>query len=65
MKDKAHWRKLCQQAAVEQDPDKLMELVKEIDRLLAEKEERLKANRARNDVPERVNPSNWPTFPHR
>jgi hypothetical protein len=35
------WRKLCEQAAVEQDPRKLMELIREIDRLLEEKENRL------------------------
>ena len=35
------WRKLCEQAAVEQDPLKLMDLVSEINRLLREKEERL------------------------
>lgn len=28
------WRQLCAEAAVEQDPQKLMELVKEINRLL-------------------------------
>ena len=28
------WRTLCAQAAIEQDPQKLMELVREIDRLL-------------------------------
>jgi len=50
------WRQLCEQAAVEQDPDKLMELVKEIERLFSEKEEQLKANRARNDVPEKSEP---------
>lgn len=33
---------LCEQAANEQDPDKLMELVREINRLLEEKELRLK-----------------------
>lgn len=36
------WRKLCEQAAVEQDSDRLIELAKEINRLLEEKEERLK-----------------------
>ena len=36
----------------EKDPVRLIELVTEIDRLLREKEEILKANRARNDVPE-------------
>jgi hypothetical protein len=34
------WRVLCAQAAVEQDPKKLLELVKEIDAMLATKEER-------------------------
>ncbi len=35
------WKKLCAQAALEQDAEKLMELVKEINRLLDEKEQRL------------------------
>jgi hypothetical protein len=35
------WQHLCAQAAVEQDPQKLMELVREIDRLLGEKMDRL------------------------
>jgi hypothetical protein len=42
MKDKEHWLELCEQAAVEQDPKKLMELVEEINRLLQEKEQRLR-----------------------
>jgi hypothetical protein len=42
MKDKPHWMELCQQASVEQDPEKLMELVKEINRLLDDKEKRLR-----------------------
>jgi hypothetical protein len=33
---------LCQQASVEQDPKKLMELTPEINRLSAEKEARLR-----------------------
>lgn len=41
MKDNPRWMELCQQASVEQDSVKLMELVKEINRLLAEKEKRL------------------------
>jgi hypothetical protein len=41
MKDKARWMELCEQAAVEQDPQKLMELVEEINRLLLEKEKRV------------------------
>jgi hypothetical protein len=36
------WRQLCAQAAEEQDPDRLMELVREINKLLEEKEQRLK-----------------------
>ena len=39
---------LCERAAEEQDPDKLMALVKEIDRLLQEKEDRLAALRKPN-----------------
>ena len=35
------WRKLCEQAAEEQDPNRLMELVREINQLLESKEERL------------------------
>jgi hypothetical protein len=37
------WRVLCEQAAKEQDPQKLQELVREINRLLNEKYDRLKA----------------------
>jgi len=35
------WMQLCEQAAAEKDAHRLMELVKEINRLLAEKEQRL------------------------
>jgi hypothetical protein len=35
------WRELCAKAAVEQDPQKLLELTAEITRLLDEKEQRL------------------------
>jgi len=37
------WRELCAQAAVERDGEKLLELTKEIIRLLDEKEARLKS----------------------
>jgi hypothetical protein len=40
------WMELAAQAADEQDPEKLSVLVREIDRLLGEKQDRL--NRARN-----------------
>ena len=35
------WKELCRQASVEQDPQKLTELVKEINELLAKKQGRL------------------------
>jgi len=40
------WRELCEQAAKEQDPQKLLVLIGEINRLLQEKEERVKRMRA-------------------
>jgi hypothetical protein len=36
------WMRLCEQASVEQDPDKLVALTREICRLLDEREKRLK-----------------------
>jgi hypothetical protein len=36
------WMHLCEQAAIEQDPEKLMDLIKQINQLLEEKERRLK-----------------------
>ena len=35
------WYQLCEQAAIEQDSEKLLELVKQINRLLEEKHQRL------------------------
>lgn len=35
------WMQLCQEAGGEQDPDKLLQLVQEINQLLAKKEQRL------------------------
>ena len=49
MENDERWKELCSQAAVEQDPVKLMELVNEVNRLFTEKEAREKANRARNE----------------
>jgi hypothetical protein len=46
------WRQLCALAAVEQDPQKLMELVKEISRLLDEKQSR---NRVAQKAPDHSN----------
>ena len=48
-KVKERWRELCEQAAIEQDPRKLSELVAEIDRLLEEKQTRLSHAPLRND----------------
>ena len=39
------WHQLCGQAAEEQDPDRLMELIREINELPEVKEERLKRER--------------------
>jgi hypothetical protein len=41
------WQMLCEQAAVEQDPKRLMLLISEISRLLEEKEKRLQQLRAK------------------
>jgi hypothetical protein len=41
--NKDRWMELCAQAAVEQDPQKLLVLVQEINRLLEEKETRARA----------------------
>jgi hypothetical protein len=38
---KEQWQQLCERAAVEQDPDKLLTLTQQINALLREKEERL------------------------
>jgi hypothetical protein len=38
---KERWRELCEQAAVEQHPIKMLKLITEINHLLTEKEERL------------------------
>ena len=37
-KTKEHWTQLCELAAAEKDPEKLLALVKEINRMLEEKE---------------------------
>lgn len=43
--DKEEWLKLCKQASVEQDPERLMLLTREICRLLDEREKGLKSGR--------------------
>jgi hypothetical protein len=39
--ERDHWRELCIAAAFEQNPEKLNELVAEIDRYLVERQEQL------------------------
>jgi hypothetical protein len=41
-KVKEHWMELCEMASVEQDSQKLLAMVQEINRMLDEKEDRLK-----------------------
>jgi hypothetical protein len=45
LENKERWMELCALAAEEQDPDQLMELTREIIRLLDEKDARLKTLR--------------------
>jgi hypothetical protein len=47
VKDKPNWTELCRHVSVEQDPDKLMELIREITHLLDDKEERLRLERSK------------------
>ena len=51
--NKERWLQLCELAASEQDPDKLFRLVQEINRLLEEKEERLKTPSIGSSLSER------------
>lgn len=43
-----YWKGLCALAAVEQDPEKLHALVIEINRLLQDKEDRLKGSKPKS-----------------
>lgn len=45
------WQQLCEQAANEQDPKRLMELVKEINRLLLDKQQRLQPHQTAGAKP--------------
>jgi hypothetical protein len=42
-KAKEEWMQMCEQAAIEQDSEKLMALITEINRMLDEKDHRLKS----------------------
>jgi len=47
-KVKEEWIQLCEQAVVEQDAEKLMALVTEINRMLDEKDRRMKSDKPAN-----------------
>lgn len=47
--NKQEWMRLCELASKEQDPEKLMELVREITRLLEEREAAMKAKRTTSE----------------
>jgi hypothetical protein len=47
---KERWQELCEQATEEQDTQKLLKLVQEIDRLLAEKQERLNKTKSTRNL---------------
>jgi hypothetical protein len=49
-KKKEEWLDLCQEAVDEKNPEKLMALIAEIDRLLEAKERRLKERSPEKDV---------------
>jgi len=42
---KERWQQLCAEVVIEQDPKRLLELVEEINRILAAKEQRLNKER--------------------
>jgi hypothetical protein len=42
---KERWVDVCEQAATEQDPERLMMLIKELNDLLTQKQERLQKDR--------------------
>ena len=50
MKDKPYWMELCQKISIEQDPDRFMELVIELNRLLDDKKERLRPSQPKQDM---------------
>lgn len=45
VEDKEHWMELCEQASNEPDPERLLQLVQQINAVLEEKETRLKTER--------------------
>ena len=41
-----YWMELCEQAATEQDPERVLQLINEINRMLDQRQERLKRGSA-------------------
>ena len=55
---KEHWMELCEQAATEQDTERLLQLISEINRMLDQKQERLKRGSAQTYSQKRSKPDN-------
>ena len=51
MSDQEPWLELCRAAINEKDPDKLLKLAEEINRLLEEREQKLRKAHSETDVP--------------
>ena len=49
LENREKWMELCEQASTEQDPEKLLALVQEINRLLEAKQERLNKQKTPKD----------------
>jgi hypothetical protein len=49
LENREKWMELCEQASTEQDPEKLLALVQEINRLLEAKQERLNKQKLPKD----------------
>lgn len=60
---KERWIELCEKAAVEQDPQKLLAFVKEISWLLESKDQQWRASTHQGPLREREGVSTEPTFP--
>jgi hypothetical protein len=50
MQEQEAWVELCRAAMNEKDPDKLLKLTEEINRLLEEREQRLRKRRSDPDI---------------
>jgi hypothetical protein len=55
---KERWQNLCEQAAIEQDPERLMDLIDELCAMLEDKEKRLRQREAEGQARDRF-PGTW------